>query len=66
MAVIGEFTAKVYKTTDKKKLKDTSKTYLYGTISIRDPKLNEHIGKEVIIRICTKEVVTKVKACLEK
>lgn len=54
MTTIGKFMAKVYKTTDRKKLKTASKTYLYGTISIRDPKLNNFIGKEVIVNVSTK------------
>ncbi len=55
MTSIGKFKAKVYKTTDKKKLKTASKTYLYGTISIRDPKLNNYIGDEVVVKISTKK-----------
>lgn len=55
MPTIGKFTTKVYSTSDKKKLKSTSKIYTYGTVSIRDPKLNEHIGKDVIIKIFTKD-----------
>ena len=55
MAIIGKFTAKVYKTTDRKKLKTASKIYLYGTISIRDPKLNNYIGDDVVVKISTKE-----------
>lgn len=55
MTTIGKFTAKVYKTTDKKKLKTASKTYLYGTISIRDPKLNNYIGADVVVKVSTKE-----------
>ena len=51
MAIIGKFTVKVYSTSDKKKLKEGSKTYTYGTISIRDPKLTEYVGKEVTIKI---------------
>ena len=55
MTYVGEFSAKVYRTSDKKKLKNTSKTYSYGTVSIRDPKLNKYIGKKVIVKISTKE-----------
>ena len=54
MELIGDFNTKVYETSDKKKLKDHSKTYTYGTVSIRDPKLNEYIGSDVIIRIFKK------------
>jgi hypothetical protein len=51
MAVVGKFKVKVNSTSDKKKLKGGTKTYTYGTISIRDPKLNKYIGKEVILKI---------------
>lgn len=51
MAVVGKFRVRVNSTSDKKKLKEGSKTYTYGTISIRDPKLNKYIGKEVIVNI---------------
>ena len=54
MELIGDFNTKVYETSDKKKLKDSSKTYTYGTVSIRDPKLNEYIGSDVIVRIFKK------------
>jgi hypothetical protein len=55
MAKIGVFMAVIYSTKDKKKLKDKTKTYEYGTIIIRDPKLNIHIGKRVRIKIETEE-----------
>lgn len=45
------FRTLVHSTSDKKKLKEGKKTYTYGTISIRDPKLNEYIGKEVVVRV---------------
>jgi len=51
MAKIGIFEAVIYSTKDKKKLKDKTKTYEYGTVVIRDPKLTEHIGKKVRIKI---------------
>ena len=44
--------AKVYGTTDVKKLKSgKEKKYEYGTISIRDQKLSSYTGKKVRIRI---------------
>jgi len=55
MVIIGKFEAKVYSTTDKKKLKDSTKEYRYGTISIRDPILTEFVGKKVIVRVEKKE-----------
>lgn len=61
MASIGKFVARVHKTSDKKKLKDSSKIYSYGSISIRDPKLNNYIGKKVVIRIFTDQENNKVK-----
>jgi len=53
MKELGEFTIKVYATSDKKKLKNGSKTYRYGTISIRDPRLTAFIGKKLLIRVFT-------------
>jgi hypothetical protein len=47
---IAEFTAKVYTTSDKKKLKNGVKKYRYGTISIRDPLLNEYVGQTVTVK----------------
>jgi len=51
MAKIGVFEAVIYSTKDKKKLKEGNKIYEYGTISLRDPKLTEHIGEKVKIKI---------------
>lgn len=48
---IAIFETKISATSDKKKLKEGNKTYTYGTISIRDPKLNEYIGKDVIVKV---------------
>ena len=45
------FKGKISATSDKKKLKGGSKIYTYGTISIRDPKLTEYIGRHVQIKI---------------
>lgn len=50
---IATFETRISATSDKKKLKEGEKTYTYGTISIRDPKLNEHIGKIVKVKIET-------------
>lgn len=55
MAEIGEFTVKVYSTSDRKELKRGSKTYSYGTISIRDPRLTEYIGKKLLVKVFTLE-----------
>lgn len=49
-----EFKVRVYSTSDKKKLESGNKTYTYGTISIRDPRLNKYIGKEVMVKIYKK------------
>ncbi len=51
MEQIGEFRVKVYSTSEIKILKQGIKKYRYGSISIRDPRLDEHIGKTVIARI---------------
>lgn len=51
MKTLGTFTAKVYETSDKKKLKTGMKTYGYGTVSIRDPKLNEYVGQVVVVKV---------------
>jgi hypothetical protein len=48
---IASFRVRISATSDKKKLKDGNKTYTYGTISIRDPKLNEFIGTDVIVKV---------------
>ena len=49
--VIAEYTLKVYLSKDKKKLKGGIKEYEYGTINIRDPKLKEHIGETVKVKV---------------
>ena len=56
---IATFIAKISATSDKKKLKEGSKTYTYGTISIRDSKLNEYIGKEVTIKVLNEDTKKK-------
>ena len=48
---IATFETRISATSDKKKLKEGNRTYTYGTISIRDPKLNEYIGKTVKVKI---------------
>ena len=53
MAKIGEFETTIYSTKDKKKLKNEKKVYEYGTIILRDPRLTEHIGKKVKVKIET-------------
>jgi hypothetical protein len=52
MRQIGTFRVKVSKTFDEKKLADgTKKKYEYGSVSLRNPKLTEFIGKEIMIRV---------------
>lgn len=53
MREIGEFKAKIYATSDKKHLKKNAKTkvYEYGTISVRDVKLTDFIGKSVVLKV---------------
>jgi|GEM_PF-2454392 len=48
---LAEFTVRICATSDKKQLKNGSKTYKYGTISIRDPTLTQHIGEIVIVKV---------------
>ena len=50
MKEVAEFVVKVYATKDKKKLKRGSKTYSYGTISIRDPRLTEFVGRRLRVK----------------
>jgi hypothetical protein len=52
MKMIGTFRVKVHSSTDKKKL-STGKTeqYMYGSVSLRNPKLTEYIGQEVIVKV---------------
>lgn len=61
MARIGVFEAVIYSTKDKKKLKDKTKIYEYGTVVLRDPKLTEHIGEKVRIRIETEDPKKQLK-----
>jgi len=52
MKQIGTFRVKVSSSFDKKKLSDgTTKKYVYGSVSLRNPILTEYIGKEIMIRI---------------
>ena len=48
---LAEFTSRVCETSDRKRLKGGSKTYSYGTITIRDIKLSKHIGKTVLVKV---------------
>lgn len=52
MKTIGTFRVKVHSSTDKKKL-STGKTeqYNYGSVSLRNPKLTDYIGKDVIVKV---------------
>ena len=52
MKQIGTFRVKVSSTQDGKKLADgTKKKYRYGSVSLRNPKLTDYIGKEILIRV---------------
>jgi hypothetical protein len=51
---LGTFKGKIYTTSDKKKLKEKSKTYSYGTVSIRARKLSEYDGQDVIVKVYKK------------
>lgn len=51
MKTIATFTVKIHKTTDKKKLKDDTKTYEYGAINIRSPELAKYVGKMVKVKV---------------
>lgn len=55
MGLIIKRSTKVSGTTDKKKLKKESKSYTYGTISIRTPDLTQYIGQDVEVRIYDKK-----------
>lgn len=56
MRQIGTFRVKVSTSQDNKKLADgTKKIYKYGSVSLRNPKLTEYIGKEVMVRIFEEE-----------
>lgn len=54
MSLIAEFTAKIIGISDKKKLKDNSKTYTYGAFTIRSQQLDKFIGKEVVVKVLEK------------
>lgn len=51
MKAIAILKVKVYKTTDKKKVRGKSKNYNYGAINIRSPDLANYVGKVVKVRI---------------
>jgi hypothetical protein len=56
MTKIAEYTTKIHSTKDKKRLRSgVVKEYEYGTINIRDPKLKEHIGETVKVKIESKK-----------
>jgi len=47
-----EYTVKIHKTTDNKKLATgEKKAYNYGTINIRKLELAKHIGKKVKVKL---------------
>lgn len=62
MKELAEFEVKVYATKDKKKLKKGSKTYSYGTISIRDPRLTEYVGKRLRVKAYSMDETVKPPA----
>ena len=52
MKTIGTFRVKVHSSFDKKKLSTGKvKDYTYGSVSLRNPKLTDYIGKEVKVVI---------------
>ena len=51
MKTIGTYKIKVSSTFDKKKLKNGTKRYEYGSISMRSPELAKYIGKTVKVKI---------------
>ncbi|MDE1865698.1 MAG: hypothetical protein KGH94_03640 [Candidatus Micrarchaeota archaeon] len=52
MKQIGVFRVKISTSTDRKKnAEGKTKSYEYGSLSIRTPDLKEYIGKEVMVRI---------------
>ena len=51
MKAIAILKVKVYKTTDKKKVRGKSKSYNYGAINIRSPDLVDYVGKLVKVRV---------------
>lgn len=56
MKLIVTYKAKVYSTTDKKKLSNgSSKTYMYGAINLRTPQLKAFVGKKVIVKVFNDE-----------
>ena len=51
MKTIATFRVKIHKTTDKKKLIDSTKIYEYGAINIRSSELAKYIGKIVKVKV---------------
>ena len=54
MTKIAEFLVKVSGVSDNKKLKADSKTYTYGAFNIRSQKLNNFIGRAVVVKVFNK------------
>lgn len=55
MTKIYKYTARISRTTDKKKLAtNETKNYDYGTINIRKQELAKHIGKRAKIKVILK------------
>lgn len=48
---LASFRVKIFASSDTKKLKGGKKVYRYGAISIRDPKLNDYVGQDVLVKI---------------
>ncbi len=59
MSLVCEFKKKVSGVSDNKKLKADSKTYTYGAFSIRSQNLSKYIGKEVVIKVYSKNYSSK-------
>lgn len=51
MNKFGEFETTVYLTTETKSLKNGLKDYSYGTITIRDRRLNALVGQSLVIKV---------------
>ncbi len=56
MKQIGTFRLKVVNAVDNKKLVGGNiKKYKYGSISVKTPKLENYIGKEIMVRLFDEE-----------
>lgn len=48
---IGTFATKISGTSETKTLKNKIQKYTYGTISIRDKRLSDYIGQDVVVKV---------------